>query len=111
MLSRPDGFTATGGTLQALIQNAYEVQSFQIAGAPNWVTSDKYDIEAKMEGTVAEELQKLSPDQRRIETRRMLQALLADRFKLKLHLQTKELPAYSLIVCEGRSQTSRGKAR
>lgn len=100
MLNRPDGFTATGGTLQMLIQNAYDVQSFQIAGAPSWVNSDKYDIEAKIEGTVAEELQKLSPDQRRIENRRMLQALLADRFQLKLHRQTKELPVYALVIAK-----------
>jgi len=109
VLTTPGRFSATGATLQMLIHAAYQVQDFQITGAPSWVKSDKYDIEAKMEGTVAEELQKLSPDQREIETRRMLQALLADRFQLKLHLQTKELPAYALVVAKGGSKLHEAK--
>jgi bla regulator protein BlaR1 len=96
----PDGFTATGGTLQMLMQNAYGVQPFQIADAPSWVNSEKYDVEAKLDGSAAEKLQKLGPDQRKLETQQMLQALLAERFRLKFHRETRDLPVYALIIAK-----------
>jgi bla regulator protein blaR1 len=100
MMIRPDGLSATGATLDMLIQNAYGVRYFQISGSPSWFKSERYDIEAKMDGSVVEELRKLSDDQREIETRRMLQALLADRFQLKLHSDTKHLPVYALVLAK-----------
>jgi len=78
-------FTATGVTLQGLIREAYEVEDNQISGAPPWLDSERYDIEAKADKSVADELLKLSFDQRVIEYRRMLRTLLADRLKLTLH--------------------------
>ncbi len=53
-----------------------------------------------MDGSVVEELRKLSDDQRETETRRMLQALLADRFQLKLHSDTKQLAVYALVLAK-----------
>jgi bla regulator protein blaR1 len=100
MLSTPDGFTATGVTLQGVIQEAYGVEDNQLSGAPNWVNSEKYDIEAKVDESAVDELQKLSPDQRNLEQQRMLQVLLADRFKLTLHRETKVLPVYALVIAE-----------
>jgi bla regulator protein BlaR1 len=91
-------FTTTGATLKLLIREAYGVEDDQIVGAPNWLNSERYDIEAKAGKSVADELQKLSFDQRVLEYRRMLQALLADRFKLTVHRETKELPAYALVI-------------
>jgi bla regulator protein BlaR1 len=107
----PDGFTATGGTLQMLMQNAYGVQPFQIADAPSWVNSEKYDVEAKLDGSAAEKLQKLGPDQRKLETQQMLQALLAERFRLKLHRETRELPVYALIIAKSGSKLHEVKTR
>jgi uncharacterized protein (TIGR03435 family) len=95
-----EGVSATGVTLQSLIQESYGVGDPQISGAPDWVSSEKYDIEAKVDGSAVDELQKLSPDQRNLEQRRMLQSLLADRFKLTLHRETKVLPAYALVIAE-----------
>jgi uncharacterized protein (TIGR03435 family) len=97
---RPDGFSATNATLQMLIRASYGVEDNQILGAPNWLTSEKYDIEAKMETSAANELRKLSPDQRKIEQERMLQTLLADRFKLTLHRGTKGLSVYALVIAK-----------
>jgi bla regulator protein blaR1 len=99
-MTKPDGFSATGATLHMLIENAYDVRYFQITGAPSWFKSEKYDIEAKMDGSVAEEVRKLSDDQREAETRRMLQALLADRFQLKLHGDSRDLPVYALVIAK-----------
>jgi uncharacterized protein (TIGR03435 family) len=86
--------------LQALIRLAYGVEDNQISGAPKWVNSDKYEVEAKMDGATAAELDKLSDDQSEPARLRMLQALLEDRFKLMLHRETKELPVYSLVVAK-----------
>src|SRR6266480_44725 len=97
----PDGMAATNVTLQMFIRAAYAVQDYQISGAPNWLKSEKYDIEARMNGSVADELRKLSPDQRTLKRNRMLQVLLAERFKLSLHRETKELPVYALVIAKG----------
>ena len=100
LMFTPDGLSATNGTLQMLINAAYSVENNQISGAPNWLNSEKYDIEAKMDTSTADELRKLGEDERRVERQRMLQALLADRFKLTIHRETKELPIYALVVAK-----------
>jgi bla regulator protein BlaR1 len=100
LLFTPYGLSATNVTLQTLIRDVYRVQESQISGAPNWLNSDRYDIEARMEKSVAEELRKLDPMQSLPARQRMLQALLADRFKLTLHRETKDLPVYALAIAE-----------
>ena len=49
-----DGFTASGVNLQLLLQQAYGVQAYQISGSPEWTNSDRFEIDAKMEASVAE---------------------------------------------------------
>jgi bla regulator protein blaR1 len=100
MMARPDGLSAMGATLQMLIQSAYGIQDFQVVGGPKWANADRYDIEAKMDSFQVEKLQALSPDQRWLETRHMLQALLANRFQLVLHRETKELPGFALVIAK-----------
>jgi len=98
-----DGFTATAVTLQWLIGLAYdEPQSRKIAGAPNWLNSDseRYDVEAKMDSSAVDEDLKLRRPQRLLARRRMLQALLEDRFKLTLHHETKDLPVFALVIAK-----------
>jgi len=73
-------------SLADLIRTAYRMKPYQVIG-PDWMAGQRYDIMAKMpEGA--------SPDK----VPEMLQALLADRFKLTSHRESKELPAYALIV-------------
>jgi len=100
MMFERNGFSATSVTLRMLIRTAYEVEDSQILGAPNWVNSEKYDVEARMESAVADELREMSEDQRYAERRRMLHALLADRFKLTLHRETKQLGGYVLVIAK-----------
>jgi bla regulator protein blaR1 len=109
MMNRPDGLSEMGGTLQMLIENAYEIQYFQIVGGPKWVSSDRYDIEAKMDSAQMERLKTLSPDESRLESKRMLQALLANRFQLVVHRETKELPGYALVIAKGGSKLHEAK--
>jgi uncharacterized protein (TIGR03435 family) len=93
-------FTTAGATLRGLIREAYGAEDGQISGAPDWINSERYDIEAKADKSVANELLKLSFDQRVLEYRGMLQGLLADRFKLSLHRETKELRVYALVIAK-----------
>jgi uncharacterized protein (TIGR03435 family) len=76
--------------LRYFIQSAYEVKPFQISGGPAWITSAHYDIDAKAEG---------NPNHSQM--RLMMRALLEERFKLKLHHETKQLPVYEVIVAKG----------
>jgi uncharacterized protein (TIGR03435 family) len=66
-------------------------QSVVIENGPGWINSDRYQIDALAEDTPAKEMMN-GP---------MLQALLEDRFHLKLHRETRELPAYALTVAKG----------
>jgi uncharacterized protein (TIGR03435 family) len=82
---------------------AYGVTDSQISGGPGWLNSEKFDIEAKADDSSIAEPWKLSEEQRKLaqdRSKRMLQALLADRFKLTLHRETKELPVYALVVAK-----------
>lgn len=84
-----------------LIRFAYHVHSFQSSGGPSWINSGGYDIEAKVDDSVVAQLQKLPQEQRMDQFRLMLRSLLADRFKLNVNFQTKELPIYALVVAKG----------
>src|SRR5437773_10483163 len=90
----------TNFTLQKLIQHAYGVQSDRISGGPDWLNSQGYDIDAKADQSVTDELRELGRNQGLTEQRSMLQALLADRFKLAFHRETKEVSAYALVIAK-----------
>ena len=98
MDSEPEGFNGTGVTLRMLIKFAYGVEDKEISGLPNGLGSDRYDIHAKSEDSVIAALQKLSRDQQRLESRRMLQTLLSDRFSLAVHRETQTGAVYALVV-------------
>jgi uncharacterized protein (TIGR03435 family) len=98
---RNDGqFYASGVTAMVLLQVAYGLRRFQILGAPSWVTSARFNIEAKSDDAVNNYLRHISPAQGLLAKQRMLQALLVDRFKLKHHRETRDLPVYALIVAK-----------
>ncbi len=82
-------FIATGMPIWPLIMKAYGVRDFQLAGDVDWKYSQRFDIAAKPDGEVSDEKVLL-----------MLQALLADRFKLKLHRETKEMQVYVMTVAK-----------
>ena len=92
----PGGVGNGGGggknvTLKELIAFTYRIQQFQISGGPRWIGSDRFDVEGKAEDPKADF------DQLRL----MLRSLFEDRFKLKVHRETKESPAYALVVGKG----------
>jgi uncharacterized protein (TIGR03435 family) len=93
-------YTLTGLTTKLLITVAYDLEDFQVSGGPSWISSDRYDVNAKVEDSVAAEWQKLPPNQRAEQLRVMLQSLLADRFELKVSHTSKDLPIYALVVAK-----------
>jgi bla regulator protein blaR1 len=94
----PGEITVTNTALQYLIRMAYEVEDYQILGAPSWLTSELYDVDGKADASAITAMKQLGKDQRDLENRRMLQVLLEDQLQLKYHRETKEVPVYSLIV-------------
>jgi uncharacterized protein (TIGR03435 family) len=78
--------------LRALIVSAYEVRFSQLSGGPSWLDSAHYDIEAR--GQLKPGIKVTN------QINLMLQALLADRLKLKIHKETKEMPIYALTVAK-----------
>ena len=100
----PDGFNSFAITLQALVQAAYGVQASQVLGGPSWISSQRYDVQAKMSSSAADDLQKLSPDRREVVQEHMLQALLVDRFHLVVRHAVKELPVYALVIAKNGSK-------
>src|SRR5581483_3751713 len=97
-------FTANGVPFRFLLEQAYDVKDSQISGAPSWIDSERYDIDAKPDEAEGAAFDKLSPEQRRQELMTMLRALLADRFKLVLGHETKDLPVYALVVAKSGSK-------
>jgi uncharacterized protein (TIGR03435 family) len=90
-------------TLKSYIMAAYNMKQYQVAGGPKWIDDSTYDIVAKLEMANLPKLRaNLTPNQRATaEEERLhtaLQELLADRFQLKFHHETKEMPAYALTV-------------
>jgi uncharacterized protein (TIGR03435 family) len=95
----PSGrFMANNITVKFLLEQAYGMKDSQISGAPSWVDSEHYDIEAKPEDAFVQE--KLSRDERFRQTSLMMRSLLADRFKLIVRHETKEQPIYAMVVAK-----------
>src|SRR5688572_1629366 len=83
----PGRFTATNIPLKVLITNAYQLSFFQVVGGPDWVSTDRFDISAKAPDGAPPE-----------QTRAMVRTLLRDRFKLAVHMETRDTPIYSLVT-------------
>ena len=84
----PGQITYTNVSMKNLLMTAYNVKGYQVSG-PAWLDGERYDIVAKIpKGATKEEFQM------------MLQNMLAERFKLKLHRESKDLPIYALVVAK-----------
>jgi len=96
------GFITTNATLRDLIQEAYNVKSAnQIAGASGWMTSEKFDIEARMDDAQVEAIAKLPMEKKIEQVRLMVQSLLEERFALKLSESTRQASFFTLVTAKG----------
>jgi uncharacterized protein (TIGR03435 family) len=94
----PDGFSAQGATLQTLLGEAFGKEDEQIIGAPSWTSTDRFDIQAKVNASDVPKLKDIMKSDQRWQ---LVVQLLADRSNLKLHHETKELPVYALVIAKG----------
>lgn len=83
--SRDNSFVATNTVARFLIILAFNVKDFQLTGGPSWITSERFDVNAR------------TPDGVKY-SREMLRRLLEERFKLVTHTETREQPIYALVV-------------
>ncbi len=93
-------FRTVNLSLRDLIQFAYGVPDAQILGGPTWLDSVMFDIDAKSDPAVDAQLRALPIEQARHQKQLMVQSLLADRFELKVHQETRQLPVYALVVAK-----------
>ncbi len=106
--SDSDRFHVADVTTRWLIEYAYNdfhagaiLKDDQLSGGPSWINTEKYDVNAKVQDSLAGKLQNLSNEERGHEYCLMVQSLLADRFKLKIHHETREHLIYALVVAKG----------
>jgi uncharacterized protein (TIGR03435 family) len=85
-----DRFTRIGYAAKTLIENAFGVRDYQVLNAPEWTRSERWTLEIRT--TVPTNYQQKF---------QLLQPLLADRFQLKYHPETRTMPAYSLVIARG----------
>jgi len=94
-------FTASNLTLRELVLKAYDLSDVRLDGGPDWQTSRRFDIQARAADPVAGMTAMLP----------MLKTLLADRFKLKVHTERREMPIYALVVARDDGQLGAGITR
>jgi uncharacterized protein (TIGR03435 family) len=124
MMMMPNGsaesFNARMATVESMIGFAYDIPYSQtmslspkaffnpsspnLIGGPGWVHSDHYDLTAKADDATIEAWNKLPAAQQKEQLRKMLQTLLADRFKLVMRRETREMPVWTLVVAKGGSK-------
>jgi bla regulator protein blaR1 len=96
------GLRITGATLQNLISMAYDVQTFQLSGGPKWTDTERFDIDARL--TTSDATDPTNPGLTREDQWKAaegLRSLLADRFQLTLHPETREQPVFVLVEAKG----------
>lgn len=99
--SLPGKLTIRYYSLLSVMEYAYDVKAAQIEGLPAWADSEKYDIDAKMDDAEAEREKSLPRDQGMQLVRTRVRSLLADRFALQVHHETKDMPVLALTVAKG----------
>jgi uncharacterized protein (TIGR03435 family) len=92
-----DGLTVVGLSAHDLLTAGFHVFDDQVVNEPAWVKTQLWDIDAKVGGDDVTALEKLSFDQRAT----MFQQIVTERFGLKAHRETRELPVYALVIAKG----------
>jgi uncharacterized protein (TIGR03435 family) len=95
----PGTFSATAIPVRLLIRQAYQLQEFQIVGGPDWMDRERFDVEGRF--TPAAEPAGMGGPAR---VQAMLRTLLADRFGLIAHRESRDLPVYELVVARADRQ-------
>ena len=98
------------GQIELLIESAYGLPSdHRILGGPEWMRSesDRYEVSGKIDEAQYAAMQKMSAAKQKEQVSLMEQSLLADRLRLKAHVETREMPMYALTIAKGGSKLER----
>lgn len=105
VMDAPDGVNGSAATLSMLVEYAYGLRSDdQVSGGSDWAKSDRFDVQARMGEADIAAIEKLNPAEKKARLRLMMQELLAERFQLKVHSATKQVPVYDLVVAKSGSK-------
>jgi|SRR5579864_5110878 len=97
--STADGYRATNITMQNTVLNAFSTGlQIQITGGPAWINELRFDLEAKYVPEVGDALKTLSREDRGFVQRYMMLQILKERMNFAAHVDTKEVPAYDLVI-------------
>ena len=97
----PDSYSAERTTIEQVLDYAFGLgYEHELVNAPSWVTNDRFDIQGKLDGDQVASLRKQSPDDHEEQMRLMVQSMLAERFHLTYHFETRELPVYVLEIAK-----------
>jgi uncharacterized protein (TIGR03435 family) len=99
--------------LRDYILSAYGISANahrQLIG-PAWISKTSYEIHGKASDLLREAMEKMTPEEKTAETRLMMQSLLADRFKLKSHVEMREMGVYKLVLANGGSKLKKDSDR
>ena len=98
-------------TLIALAYNLPVDSGNRILAGPGWLRQDidQFEIQAKIEASEYAVMQKMTPAQQRERVALMEQSLLADRFRLKVHFETREMPVHALVVAKSGAKLNPAK--
>jgi uncharacterized protein (TIGR03435 family) len=98
----PGGYRMENVQLSLIIRNAFGAHSdAQLVGGPQALLDKHFDVQAKMDANDAAQLKAMSRDDRERRMDLMVQALLRDRFQLKMHVEMRESPVYALVLARG----------
>jgi uncharacterized protein (TIGR03435 family) len=97
----PNYWTFSNVSSLNLVANSYGLGMHQVIGFPGWAETDRYILSAEMDPEKLEVFKTLPMDEQLRQQRLMMQAVLADRYQLKAHHETREMPVYELVVAHG----------
>ncbi|HXS75859.1 MAG TPA: TIGR03435 family protein [Terracidiphilus sp.] len=99
MRMMPDGVELRNMTLHAVFLNAFEIKAEdQIVGYPSWVSTEHFDIQAKMDTATAAAYDSLNGQQGTDQWHSFMRQILEERFGMKYHREQRELPVYNLVI-------------
>lgn len=95
------GIRFVGVPVKTLVEIAYNVRPFQITGGPGWIDTEGFDIDARPPIDSANPADAATLSKERIKVGERVKSLLADRFRLRIHRETREQTVYSLVAAKG----------
>lgn len=99
-----DGTEIRNLPVEYMVATAFDTGRYPKVTGPEWIKNDTFEVQAKMDADLAEALAKLSVAEQKLARQHMLQVLMTEYFKVKVHIETKEASTYQLVTAKGGSK-------